>query len=191
MTDAGQVLELLLQAARLKWVPRSGWLMRGVPDPESVAEHSWGTAFLALVLSASVDEPLDRGKLLTIALLHDLPEAVLSDVPTPATPYFPPAAKREAEGRVLADLFAGLPGDEPWLACWEEFEAGSTPEGRLVQDVDRLEMLLQAYLYETNRGSRLAEFWQGQSQRSFHFAVSQAVYCALCERRAAALAGAG
>ena len=95
--DVAAALDLLLQAARLKWVTRSGWAMRGVPDPESVAEHSWGVAVLALVLAQESGAPLDRGRLLTTALLHDLQEVVTGDIPSPATGYFPPGAKRQAE----------------------------------------------------------------------------------------------
>jgi len=181
--DPEEALGFLLQAARLKWVPRIGWLLRGVSDPESVAEHAWGVALLALALSEGVEGPLDRGKLLTIALLHDLPEAALSDIPTPALRYLPPQAKRRAEQAAMADLLAPFPEADRLLEWWYEFEEASSPEGRLVRDADRLEMLLQAHLYEQSRGCLLDEFWEGQGERPFHFPASQALYDTLCRHR--------
>ena len=71
------VLRFLIIANRLKAVPRLGWALRGVATPESVAEHTIGVGFVALALAEEIAEPVDRGKLLTIALIHDLAEAVL------------------------------------------------------------------------------------------------------------------
>ncbi len=178
-----ELLALLLRAARLKWVVRSGWAMHGVPDPESVAEHAWGVTVVALVLAEGAQIPLDREKLLTIALLHDLPEAVLSDIPSPALRYLDPQAKRGAEEEALAEMVSPLAGAERLLSWWREFEDGSTPEGRLVRDADRLEMLVQAHLYEENRSGALDEFWKGQDERPFYFPVAQELYAALLARR--------
>lgn len=58
--------------------------MRGVSHPESVAEHTFCVAFLAMILAESIEEEVDRGRLLTIALLHDLGEAFTTDLPEPA-----------------------------------------------------------------------------------------------------------
>ncbi len=170
------MLELLLRANQLKRVPRTGWVMRGVADAESVADHSFGMAFIALSLAEMVDQSLDKAKLLTIALLHDLPESVLGDIPTPATCYFPPETKREAEMEALSALLCGalsLPREQ-WRAWWQEFEDGTSAEARLVRDADRLDMFIQAYVYEQTTGNRwLEEFW---SSPEFEFAAARALY---------------
>ncbi len=164
--EADRLLDFLLQANRLKAVPRSGWLLRGIADPESVAEHGLGTALLTLLLleraggAGEADGPLDRGRALALALLHDLPECVLTDLPAPAARHLPAGAKRAAEGSILAELTEGLPGGESLRALWRELEAAESPEARLVRDADRLEMVLQALVYERTRGNgELDEFW--------------------------------
>ncbi|HIE38351.1 MAG TPA: HD domain-containing protein [Anaerolineae bacterium] len=182
--DPDAVLDFLRQTIRLKWVVRTGWMMRGVADPESVAEHAWGVALVALVLAEGVEEPLDREKLLTIALLHDLPEAVLSDIPMPALRHLPQGVKRRAEEEALARMLVPLPGARRLREWWQEYEEGSSPEGRLVRDADRLEMLLQAALYEETRGARLEEFWSASREFVFFFPLSQALYRALVQTRA-------
>lgn len=178
------VLKLLLSASQLKLVPRTGWVMRGVTDAESVADHSFGVAFISLILADMVDQPVDKAKLLTIALLHDLPESTISDIPSPATAYLPPGAKRNAEAAALMALLAPLPDAETWLRWWHEFEDGSSIEGLLVRDADRLDMLLQAHIYEQTTGNCwLEEFWSSSCAASFEFAATQSLYKALSEIR--------
>jgi putative hydrolase of HD superfamily len=180
-------LTFLRQALVLKCVPRSGWTLRGVAAAESVAEHTWGTALVTLVLAEGAEESLDREKALTIALLHDLPERVLSDIPSPAMRYFPDGAKHQAEENALEELLSTLPDAARLREWWLEFENRTTPEGRLVRDADRLEMLLQALAYEESRGCRLDDFWETQEERPFHFAVAREVYQALVRSRAETL----
>lgn len=180
-------LDLLLRSARLKWVTRSGWQMRGVADAESVADHTWGVAWLALVLADLVEEPLDRAKLLALALTHDLAEVVLSDIPGPALRYLPAEAKQQAEERALGDLLASLPTRDELLSGWREFETAASPEGRLVRDADRLDMLIQAFLYETAQGARLDEFWS--EPFAFSFVAAEHLYQVLRARREAWLGG--
>ena len=39
------LLDVLLELQALDRVPRMGYLLRGVSDPESIAEHSWQTKY--------------------------------------------------------------------------------------------------------------------------------------------------
>ncbi len=182
--DASAALQMFLNAHRLKCIPRTGWVMRGIAGAESVADHSFGVAFISLILAEMVDQPLDKAKLLTIALLHDLPESVIGDVTTPAAAYFPPGAKRNAETGALDELLHGLPCAEHWHSWWQEFEAGTSVEGRLVRDADRLDMLIQAHVYEQTTGNRwLAEFWPPAGESPFEFSAAQALYRELVELR--------
>jgi len=170
-------LELLLRANQLKRVPRTGWVMRGVAGAESVADHSFGVAFISLILAEMVEQSVNEAKLLTIALLHDLPESVIGDLPTPAAAYFPAGAKRKAEAGVLSKLLHRLPCAEQWHAWWQEFEDGTSIEGRLVRDADRLDMLIQAHVYEQTTGNcHLEEFWDGSDALAFESTAAQVLY---------------
>lgn len=175
--DAGGALQLLFNAHRLKRTRRTGWVMRGVPEAESVADHSFGVTFISLVLAEMEKQPLDKGKLLTIALLHDLPESVVSDLPSPAAAHFPPGAKQQAEMAVLDELLRDLDCAGRWRSWWQEFEEGTSIEGQLVQDADRLDMLLQAYVYEQTTGNRwLEEFWPPPGDLPFRFPAARRLY---------------
>lgn len=182
--DDAHVLDLLLQANRLKVTPRGGWAVRGLTDVESVADHSFGVVFVALTLSELVSEPVNREKVLTIALVHDLPESAITDIPSPALRYFPPGAKRTAELNAMADILDGFGFGPRLRAWWQEFEDRTSIEGRLVRDADRLELLLQAFVYERSSANQhLDEFWAGQEDRPFEFDVTRRLFQALKARR--------
>ena len=184
MVTADRLLSLFLGANQLKRVARTGWVMRGVADAESVSDHAFGVAFIALTLSDFVDGDVDARKLLTLALIHDLPEATLGDIPTPAGEYLPDGAKEEGERKILVGLLEGLPQMDDWCAWWREYEERSTIEGRLVHDADRLELLLQAFVYEQTTGNRwLEEFWEEARADAFAFEVSRQVFEALRKTR--------
>ena len=178
------LLAVVLHANRLKRVPRTGWVMRGVVDGESVSDHSFGVAFIALALAQVAEPDVDTTKLLTMALIHDMPEAVLSDIPSPALRHLSSDVKAMAERHVLGDLLAELPELEIWRVWWKELEERSSLEARLVRDADLLDMLLQAYVYEETTGNRwLEEFWRDVSPASFECPVSRSLFDALCEAR--------
>jgi putative hydrolase of HD superfamily len=178
--DTDAVADLFLEATTLKRLPRSGWLTRGVPHVESVAEHSFGVAFVALALAdALADEALDLEKVLVMALLHDLAEVRLTDLPASATRLIPGQVKSEAEATAIEDLLGPLPGAGHWAALWHDFEGGTSAEGRLVRDADKLEMMVQCLRYEQAGSRGLDEFWQAMDQRAWHFPLCAELYTRL------------
>lgn len=182
--DAEKTLQLLLDANRLKAIPRVGWQMRGVFHPESVAEHTFGVAFLAMILADSIEEEVERERLLSIALLHDLVETFITDLPEPVLRFFPRGAKREAEEAVLQDMLRDLPFAEDYFKLWLEFADRTSVEGRLVRDADKLEMMIQAYVYEQSTGNHnLGEFWKFMEHYPLEFEVTRKLFQSLQERR--------
>ncbi len=182
--SADRLADLLLQAGRLKTTPRTGWLQRGVPRAESVADHSHGVAVAALLLCELHDGPVDRARVLTMAVLHDLAESVTGDLSLGASRLLPPGAKAAAEAAALDEVGAGLPFFAGWRGAWEEFEEQRTAEAQLVRDADRLDLLAQALVYERTTGSReLEEFWTFAPPESFRLPASRGVAAALAARR--------
>ena len=169
---------------QLKRTPRTGWGQRGVPLPESVADHSYGMAYAALLLAELVDEPLDLAAVLAMAVLHDLPESLTTDIPPAVWRLLPAGAKAVAEQNALNRIAGDAPVGARLMAWWAEMRQNSTTEARLVHDADKIDLFLQAYIYERQTGNRqLAEFWQ--PPHAFHFPQAQALYDELCRRRAA------
>jgi putative hydrolases of HD superfamily len=187
--EQDSLIALLIEATVLKRLPRTGWLLRGVPDVESIADHSFGTAFVALALadvlnaSGTLPASLDIGRALAIAVLHDLPEARLTDLPGPTKHLIPREVKVEAEVKALAALTSALPSATQFQALWREFEDESTPEGRLVRDADRLEMMIQCLRYELSGSHGLDDFWASIDRHEWHYPLCADVYAGLKEMR--------
>ena len=173
---AGGLARFLHRIGRLKATPRTGWLDRGVPleKAESVADHSFRVALLAWLAARTVpgtETALDADRVLKLALLHDLAEALTGDL----TPYdlaavtgapdeaarhaflerrhvrdpARAAAKRAAEAAAMADLLADLPSRlaDELDKLWTELQAGETAEARFVKQADKLETYLQSREY--------------------------------------------
>ena len=173
--DVTAVLQTLLHGNQLKRTARTGWVQRGVPNAESVAAHSFGVVFATLVLAQVIDEPIDLGKALAIAALHDLPEGLTTDIPTPAWRYLPSGVKTAVERNAMQDILQDTPYADDLMALWEELHKKTTAEAQLADDADKLDMFVQAHVYEKQTGNQyLSEFWQ--KPYTFHTAVAQAIY---------------
>lgn len=180
--DIESLLKTLLHGNQLKRTVRTGWVQRGVPNPESVAAHSYGVAFIALVLAGRVDGPIDLGRLLAMAVLHDLPEGVTTDIPTPAWRHLPPGSKGVVERQVMEMIMAGWDVTGGLMALWDELHALETAEARLVHDADKLDMFLQALVYQEQTGNqKLQEFWDAPIH--FYFDLSQNLHHELRRQR--------
>ena len=155
----------------LKGLRRTGWVERGVRDPESVADHSYGVALLALLLAEerrAAGEDIDVLGVVRMALLHDLPESETGDLSPRqrrerygADDVVARNEQREAEARAMTALLERASSSlrVSWQESWQEYREGRSPEAKLVRDVDKMECLLQTLSYERGgQGKQLGEF---------------------------------
>ncbi len=163
----------------LKQLPRTGWVIRGVHQVESVAAHSLGVNVWSLWLAARheqrFDVTVDRGRLLVLATLHDLAEAVMGDlIPLQKKILFGEDPQQQKEGvrqaeerfwkglketedtEPLAQFTQSLVGD--WTELWQEYREASTVEARLVKQADALDCVMQATVYQRTENISLAVF---------------------------------
>jgi len=147
------LVDTLVEILALKALDRAGWVRRGVQDPESVAAHSWGVAWLVLLL---LPAELDRERALTYAVLHDLAEVRVGDL----TPHdgVDRAHKARLEAQAMSGLTHSLPRGAQLRDAWHAYEAQSDAESRFVRQLDRLDMALQALAYERADAGEMAEF---------------------------------
>ncbi|KAJ4306788.1 hypothetical protein N0V88_000155 [Collariella sp. IMI 366227] len=126
---------------------------------KSVADHLCRMAMMAAFPPLSLDSQLDVAKCVRMCLFHDTAEALVGDL-TPADGM--PEAERHRregetmgyiEGKVLSNV--NVAASEEMVGLWREFEEGETLESRFVQDVDKIEMLLQMAEYERRAGESL------------------------------------
>ena len=138
------VINVFQTFLRLKSLYRQGWLQREVSEEktESVADHSFGIAMLALLLCPP---ELDKLKVLEIALLHETGKCIIGDL----TPWdgFSEDEKSKMELEAVKEILTQLPDGRRLIGLWEEFEYETSEEGKFVRQLDKLEMGLQAEVF--------------------------------------------
>lgn len=176
------LLALFRQANHLKNLPRTGWLFAGVAQPESLADHTCLVAIYALFLAEALNDdlagqglsqPLAVGRVVALALIHDLAESVLTDLPKRAAEALGTDVKHRAEERIIADLLGKIAGGERYAALWQEYDSAVSAEARLVKDVDRLEMVVQSVCYGERGHTNLQEFRAGHT---WHYPICQRLF---------------
>jgi len=130
-----RIVNLIFEAYMLKRIPRSGFQFLGAGD-ESVAEHVFITMFIAFVM-AKMEPDTDCEKMLSMCLVHDLPEARMGDLNAVQKKYV-----TAHENRALAHLTEGLFFGEQISNLVDEFNAASTKEARLAVDADQLALIV-------------------------------------------------
>ena len=142
MPDFATILDFLALAERLKTELRHSWLSSG--RQESVAEHCWQMALMAMLVHPELEQPVDLGRALKIILTHDLVEAEAGDVP-----FFDRGERRAMkavrEQAAIEGIRARLgdPVGTEIYELWQEYEAKATPEAKLATALDQLEVQIQ------------------------------------------------
>ena len=166
--ETSGTIQFLSELIRLKALPRTGWLLRGVRDVESIADHVFGVAFVAMILA---DRAIALGlsvsveKVMRMALLHDLSEARTGDLPSTIKPYFLGDTLKHADDQATREILQPLGEQgEKYLALWQEYEARNSLEARIVKAADKIDLLLQAREYEKGGAQNLSEFWENAEE---------------------------
>jgi len=148
----------------LKNIKRTGWVRHNIPLPESDSDHMHRCAMCALLVTQPPDprddyikpetcmfhpEKVDSTRLLKMAVTHDLCESLAGDV----TPFCDPSlvnSKEEREEQAMRSIqkVVGDPLGEELFELWREYEDQKTAEALLCKDIDKFEMVVQAYEYE-------------------------------------------
>ncbi|OSX74361.1 hypothetical protein BU14_0292s0004 [Porphyra umbilicalis] len=184
------VFQLMLLVGRLKTTKRAGWVLSGIPAPESVSDHMYRMAMAAFALPPAVS-----AHAIKLALVHDLAEALVGDI-TPHDGVSGDEKERRERAAMATVRDEVLQGEgalgKHLVDLWEEYEAGETEAARLVKDVDKYEMIVQAYEYEGSTGTDLSPFFDSTAGK-FRTPTVQAwvkpLYAARAARRAAAAGG--
>ncbi len=154
-------------------VPRSGWVKRGIPNPESVGEHMRECARIGLELGAELG--VDPEKLSSMLAIHDVAESdpSVGDIVPEIEGIIsgdgvPRAEKFERERIAMRKICADLPDRDEVLALWEEFEAGETPLSVVAKQIDVFQMVLLAFRYHREHGMPIDDFLADAKRRITH-----------------------
>ena len=134
----GELLKILNVAEKLKCNTRHCYTSSG--RHESVAEHCWRTALMAMLLESEFPQA-DMNKVIKMILIHDLGEAFTGDIPC-----FNKTSKDETnESNVLDDWVKTFPEPEQkqWLELYAEMNALETQEAKIYKALDKMEAVIQ------------------------------------------------
>jgi putative hydrolase of HD superfamily len=178
--DIHPLIEAYFEFNHLKQLYRQGWLKKGVPAErcESIAEHSFSTTVLVYFLAQAYFPDLDPNRVILLALLHDFGEVYAGDL-TPDD-HISFEKKEHLEREAINRIFSKLPNADEFLGLWEEYERQSSPEAGFIRQIDRLEMALQASVYERQGFNGLDDFFNSARQ-----AISDPLVVALLEELSA------
>ncbi|RDE11431.1 MAG: hypothetical protein C4K47_09905 [Candidatus Thorarchaeota archaeon] len=190
--SADDIIEFCLKSESLKRLPRTGWILAGedYSGCEKIASHCWGTSVIALLLALQLrfeGKSVDLERLLTMAILHDLPESIVSDIPYRAVELGGIAmksAKKETERVAAKQILTPLGAlGESLSKALEEFEGPDTLEAKIAVASDRLDMLAHAVSME-NRGfppQNLERFFEHVESEinSLHLDLAQELFSEL------------
>ena len=144
-------IEFWFRVLGLKDVERTGWKMREVGKPESVADHCFSVALLCRLFAGG--EKLGVGKCVSLALVHDLQESICGDICSREFEHeqeMTNVEKEKIERSALKKLVSIAPKGkvEELSTLSEEYFAQRTPEAKFVREMDLIEMCLQALYYK-------------------------------------------
>ena len=184
--ETEEIIELAMSGEILKKLDRTGWVLAGVDRSlnESVAEHSFGTILISLLLAKHQEQAgleIDLGKALSMAALHDLAESRTSDIVIDRKASDSEAQKRrktEAENEAMLEMLSPLSEvGEFFLALWDELQNQSTLEARIVASSDIIDMLTHAIALERSgvAPKRLTGFFESSKQRLEQLSITPAI----------------
>ena len=133
-----ELLSILSVAEKLKCNTRHCYTSSG--RQESVAEHSWRIALMAMLITPEFPEA-DMDKVIRMCLIHDLGEAFTGDIPT----FNKTAADAEKEETLFDNWVQTLPEEtrEAFAALLTEMNAMETLEARIYKALDKMEAVIQ------------------------------------------------
>ncbi|MFG2166450.1 HD domain-containing protein [Micromonospora chersina] len=141
--DVAGAMTFIFEAGVLKRAARTGWWFAGVKHPESIAEHSFRTALIGMMLAAM--EGADPARVSMLCVLHDTQETRITDIPHVAKRYLTAVSNTTVTADQVADCPPAVA--DVITAAVAEYEGGETLEAVVARDADKLECLVQAVEY--------------------------------------------
>jgi putative hydrolase of HD superfamily len=139
------IINFFKTSANLKKIPRQGWIDKlSISKSESVADHTFSMAIMGMIFGDL--ENYNTEKILKMILLHDLAESITGDI----VPEKISRVKKAAlENNTIKKIFSDLPASlqKQYSMLWEEYQANNSKEAKIVHQIDKLEMALQARIY--------------------------------------------
>ena len=154
-------------ASELKSEQRKGWQKNVDERVESVADHSYAVALLALYEGERRGYDLER--ILKLALIHDLEEAIMGDLTPQDKARLGPTRVEKDRETAIRELLSKLPSKSraSYHKLWTDLKEKQSKEARLVHQLDKVEMAFQAHKYGKRTGQRkMLDFYESATRET-------------------------
>ncbi|RNA22689.1 Vesicle-associated membrane 7 [Brachionus plicatilis] len=143
---------------------RSGWILRGIKEPESIADHMYRMSMMAFLAPNN----LDRSKCIEMCLIHDLAESIVGDItPQDNIPKEQKSILEKQAFQKLQSFIKENSSSDRFNQLVEEYSSHSSAEAKYVKNLDLFDMYLQAYEYEILNDAKLDEFFSSIDSINF------------------------
>lgn len=140
-----KLLTFVHATEQLKCTLRHGWTSSG--RQESVAEHSWRLAMMVILCHPYLDHEIDLTKVLQMAIIHDLPEIIVGDIPFFEAPEgsIEKKEKHLQEEKAMIQICSTLEKEvgEQIFCLWKEYECRESKEAQFLHALDKIEAQIQ------------------------------------------------
>ncbi len=143
------VLKFYFQYNQMKNIYRQGWITHLVgmdheKKTESIADHSYSVAMLALIIIEKYKLDLNMEKCLKLALTHELGEIYEGDH---VAYSMDKEEKHQLELVAVDKLLESIDFENDLKKLWMEYDEGKTKEAEFIKQVDKLECIIQGCCY--------------------------------------------
>lgn len=159
-------VNLIKDIGRIKKVKRAGWVREGINEAESVADHSFRVAVMAMVFGEQLG--VNTNKLIRMALVHDIAEGFTGDKIVERGTNIDNQSREQKdreEIETLRKIFADIPDADELINLQAD---QNSMEARILKQLERLEMAIQALEYEEAYGKDLSEFFENAAHHINH-----------------------
>jgi len=168
----------------MKKIPRTGWLLHGITNVESIAEHSYSVTTIAYFLAE--DLGCNSSRLIKMAIIHDLAEILTGDIVSEHGGEMDIEKRKSKiiiEGNKIKELASLISNGKELQKLWTEYEDQSSKEAKMLKQIDKFEMVMQALQYENPRNpNHLREFWEN-AKKYIKYPILLNLFKELCKRR--------
>ena len=165
--DFQSLLTFFISISNLRCLKRTGWVRSGVHDPERVSGHMFRMGFMSIMMESDEDEcdfKILGGNSIIVSIIHDLAECIVGDI-IPSDPMSK-EEKHQKEMDAIRSLIRNLPCATHSKEIFDAFDryenqAEDDHAAQLTKDLDKFDMVLQAFEYELKKAKdKKADFLQ-------------------------------
>lgn len=153
--NSERILECFMELHALTKLRRTGWVLAGVTESESVSDHCYEAALFAFILSKHLDLKVDVGRVVLMLLFHEVAEARITDLPRRSKDYIG-KLKKQGENEATKDILYGVADDV--IDLLDEMHDKETPEARLAEAAEELQIIFRSMVYAKESRGDMSEY---------------------------------